>query len=122
MKRDAIDFHLVPDHQLAIHWRLVNWSRWCNGRPGNNCSPMFRGYRSTDVWSAPEIGTPVDKLDAAKVAKAVVALPEKHRAAVNWHYVKPVAPMRAARELAVSLAELAQLVRDGRQMMINRGC
>lgn len=82
---------------------------------------MFRGYRSTDVWAAPSVSEPVDKLDAAKIAKAVIALPVKHRGATQWHYVKPVAPGRAARELAVSLAGLAELVQDARTMLINRG-
>ena len=122
MRREQIDFHIVPDAQLAVHARLLNWARWCNGRPGSSVSPMFRAYRSTDVWAAPSIGEPVDKLDAAKMAKAVIALPDKHRGATQWHYVKPVSPGRAARELAVTLADLARLVQDARTMLINRGC
>ena len=121
MKRESIDFHIVPDQQLAVHVRLLNWARWCNGKPGSSVSPMFRAYRSTDVWAAPSIGEPVDKLDAAKMAKAVIALPDKHRSATQWHYVKPVAPGRAARELAVTLDDLARLVQDARTILINRG-
>ena len=121
MKRD-IDFHGVEERHQAIHARLLNWARWCNGRPGSSVSPMFRGYRSTDVWAAPSVSEPVDKLDAAKIAKAVIALPDKHRGATQWHYVKPVAPGKAARELAVTLVDLAQLVIDARTMLINRGC
>lgn len=122
MKRESIDFHQVAERHLAIHARLLNWARWCNGKPGSSVSPMFRAYRSTDVWAAPSIGEPVDKLDAAKIAKAVIALPDKHRSATQWHYVKPVAPGRAARELAVTLADLAKLVHDARTMLVNRGC
>lgn len=122
MRRDAIDFHEVSQAHEAIHARLQNWARWCNGRAGSNVSPMFRGYRNREAGDAPPMSfMPVDKLDAAKIAKAVIALPEKHRAAVNWSYVKPVAPMRAARSLAVSLEDLARLVVDGRQMLLNRG-
>ena len=121
MKRD-IDFHGVEERHLAIHARLLNWARWCNGRPGSNVSPMFRSYRSTDVWAAPSVSEPVDKLDAAKVAKAVIALPVKHRGATQWHYVKPVSPVKAARELAVTLADLALLVGEARTILINRGC
>ena len=120
MKREHIDLHLVPDHQLAMHSRLINWSRWCRGRPASNCAPMFRGYRSSDVWQTVSIGEPVDKLDASKIASAVAQLPETHRHALGWHYVHPIGPGRAARELGLTIAALAQCVIDGRQMLINR--
>jgi DNA-directed RNA polymerase specialized sigma24 family protein len=121
MKRDSIDFHLVADRHLAIHARLLNWARWCNNRPGSAVAPMFRAYRSTDVWAQPTASEPVDSMDAAKIEKAVTALPEKHRAATQWHYVRGhISPVRAARALAVSLAGLAELVHDGRAMMVNR--
>lgn len=120
MRREQIDFHIVAPQHEAIHARLLNWARWCNGRPGSSVSPMFRAYRSTDVWAAPSIGEPVDKLDAARIGKAVIALPGNHRAATQWHYVKPVAPSRAARTIGVTLADLAELVQDARQMLLNR--
>lgn len=120
MKREAIDLHLVPAHQEAIHLRLVNWSRWCRGKPASNCAPMFRGYRSTDVWAAPSIGEPVDKLDARKIASAVAQLPTQHRLSLGWHYVHPTGPSRAARELGLTIAALAQCVIDARQMLVNR--
>jgi hypothetical protein len=119
MSRD-VDFHHIPVNQAEIHVRLLNWARWCRGKPGSHTSPMFRGYRATDVWAAPEIGEPVNVLDAAKVAKAVIALPEKHRDATQWHYVHPVAPGRACRALAVSYEGLARLVIDARTMLVNR--
>ena len=125
MRRDIIDFHEVAERHEGIHARLLNWARWCHDVPMSRqtavCA-MFRDYRSTDVWATAEVITPVDKLDAAKIAKAVTALPEKHRGATQWHYVKPVGPGKAARELAVSLTDLAQLVIDARTMLINRGC
>ncbi len=121
MKRESIDFHLVAERHLAIHARLLNWARWCNGREGSSVAPMFRSYRSTDLWAAPSVSEPVDKLDAAKIAKAVVALPDKHRSATQWHYVKPVSPGKAARSLAVSLAGLAELVAESRTMLVNNG-
>lgn len=120
MQRDFIDLHIVPDHQLAMHERLQNWARWCRGKPASAVAPMFRGYRSSDVWAAPEVGTPVDKLDASKIASAVAALPETHRAATGWHYVHPVSPGRAARELGLTIAALGQAVIDARQCLINR--
>ena len=121
MKRESIDFHLVADKHLAIHARLLNWARWCNNRTGNPVAPMFQAYRSTEVWAEPTASEPVDSLDAAKVEKAVTALPEKHRAATQWHYVRGhISPIRAARTLAVSLSGLAELVNDARTMLVNR--
>jgi DNA-directed RNA polymerase specialized sigma24 family protein len=62
----------------------------------------------------------VDTSDAIKIAKAVVALPAPHRAAVNWSYIKPISPRRAAQAIGTSLEGLALYLRDGRQMLINR--
>lgn len=119
MRRD-IDFHLVPEHQLAMHARMLNWARWARGSGSSHVSPMFRGYRSTDIHVAPQVSEPVDSIDAWEVARAVYALPEKHRAATNWHYIKPVMPFRACREIGCTPEALAMLVIDGRTMLINR--
>lgn len=119
----AIDFHAVPDHQREIDRRLLNWGKWCNGTPVSFTSPMFRmtpppprvrgemAYASADS---------VDRMDAAKIAKAVAGLPPSHRAAINWSYVKPVSPKRACQAIGTSMEGLQQLVRDGRQILINR--
>ena len=118
--RGGVDFHAVPPHQAEIHARLLNWARWCRGKPTSHTSPMFRGYRSSEVWAAPETGEPVNVLDAAKIARAVVDLPEKHRDATQWHYVHPVAPIRVCRALEVSYEGLAHLVIEGRALLITR--
>jgi DNA-directed RNA polymerase specialized sigma24 family protein len=125
LKRDAIDFHEVADSHVAIHLRLVNWARWCNGSGAPSTSPMFRLYiaparaRSGDGVTHGG-GSIVDTQDASKIARAVVALPEKHRAAINWAYVKPINPRRAAANLGTTLDELALLLRDARQILVNR--
>lgn len=123
MKVKTIDFHAVEPHQREMDRRLENWGRWCNGSYAPLTSPMFRmtpppprvrgemAYQSADS---------VDRMDAQAIAKAVAQLPEKHRAAINWHYVKPVSPKRACQSIGVGMDGLAELVRDGRQMLINR--
>lgn len=121
-----IDFHRVEEHQQGIHTRLLNWARWCHGRDGQSgaCSPMWNlshtppGARAEYAMSTP---SPVDKMDAQAMAKGVAALPSMHRALVQWAYVKPIAPRRVAKELGLSFAGMYQLLRDGRQMLINRG-
>lgn len=124
MKVKAIDFHAVEPHQREMDRRLHNWARWCRGSTAPMTSPMFRmtpppprvrgemAYLQADT---------VDRMDAQKVAKEVASLPQSHRAAINWHYVKPVSPKRACQAIGCTMDGLAKLVRDGRQMLINRG-
>ena len=123
MKRDAIDFHVIPEKQQAIHERLENWRRWVIVRPhGWQVAPMFRMYQSKSrQWEAsPHIGTPVDAIDAALMEQAVYALPEKHRDAIRWSYVHCGNPVAMARALGVSKQGLADLVEAGRTMLQNK--
>jgi hypothetical protein len=124
MKRDAIDFHSVPWEHRHIHARLENWSRYVSsGRGGSACAPMFRHYRSTDVWQNIEPAIPVDSLDGSAIEKAVGKLPEKHMVAVRWQYVYSfwgVSYWKVCRHLAVRPDTLQRLVHDGRTMLKNR--
>ena len=122
--KEHIDFHAVEPHQREIDTRLANWARWCNGSYAPMSSPMFRMAppppRVRGDMAYQSAGLSVDKMDAAKIAKGVAALPASHRAAINWHYIKPVSPQRACQAIGTSKEGLALLVRDGRQMLINR--
>lgn len=122
--KTEIDFHAVEAKHAAIHDRLLNWARWCNGSGGPSQSPMFRLFISPARARAGEVAhfsVPVDRSDAVRIAKAVIALPDAHRSAIQWCYVKPVSPKRAAASIGTTMAGLALLVRDGRQMLVNRG-
>ena len=122
MKRDYVDFSAVPEHQQDMHARLTNWGRWCHGSGHAQMSPMFRMYRSSDVYQHYGATTvePVDVADAARIAKGVIALPENHRHAMSWYYVSPTSPVRACRSIGCTQEGLALFVRDGRTMLINR--
>lgn len=119
---EPVDFHAVEPHQRAIDARLRNWGLWCNGSTAPMTSPMFRmtppppRVRGDIAYSCNN----VDRMDAAHVAKAVAALPAPHRAAINWSYVKPVSPRRACQAIGTTMEGLALLVRDGRQILINK--
>lgn len=122
--RTTIDFHAVEEKHREIHARLENWARWCNGSGGPTTSPMFRLYRAParargaeHTWST----VAVDGMDAQRIAKAVAHLPEPHRKALAWCYIKPTNPRRAAAEQGTTMEGLALLVRDARTMLINRG-
>lgn len=120
--RKYVDFASVPESQWDVHDRLQNWAKWCNGREGRNIAPMFGLYRS-EALARREYGAatsvPLDRMDALELAKAVVALPDKHRMALQWHYLKPRKPLQMARALGVSLDGLAELVRVARTMLAN---
>lgn len=123
MRRDVIDLHAVPEHQIGMHVRLENWGRWCFGTGHAQMAPMFRMYRSTEVhtsYGGMTNSAPVDTADAAKIARGVVALPEDHRHALSWHYVNQGSPARACRRIGCSMEHLARLVVDGRTMLMNR--
>lgn len=126
MKRDDyIDFHAVPPEHVEIHDRLTNWGRWCNGSAAPAIAPGFdlyrsparaRGHGAEHTWAL----SSVDGGDAARINSLVMTLPLPQRAAVAWCYCKPVNPRRAAREIGVDLPELADLLRDGRQRVMQQ--
>lgn len=116
----AVDFSRVEEKHRAIHDRLVNWSRWCVSRGGRDVHPMFRGFKSAQHWEAIPTADPVDSLDAVAIEKAVQKLPEPHRFAVRWCYVYGSSPRKACQQAGVSKEGLALLIRDGRQMLVNR--
>ena len=123
MATKRVDFHAVEEHQREIDRRLHNWAKWCRGSNVPMTSPMFRMTPTPPLVRgdmAYQMADTIDRMDAMRIAKAVVALPDGHRAAVNWAYVKPVNPARACRAIGVSMDGLALLLRDGRQMLINR--
>lgn len=123
MKTKIIDFHDVEPHQRDIDKRLANWGRWCNGSSVPMTSPMFRMMppppRVRGEMAYMSAGS-VDRMDAQRIAKAVAALPGNHRSALQWCYVKPVSPRKICQALGQSMEGLQQLVRDARQMLINR--
>lgn len=138
MKReDLVEYDIVPDHQLRIHGLLIQWARWVKPRShGWHVSPMFKQYRSKAwQWHEPVVQSPINVPEALEMEKAVSLLPEKERAAIRWYYYYSsqvpsqkaradgyeVTPPGMARILGVSKQGLADLVRIGRTMLMNRG-
>lgn len=118
-----IDFHRVEPGHRAIDSRLKNWAAWCKPRHASLVCPMFRMMPPPPrVRSDLQLlNDYIDGKDAQEIQKAVVALPDLHRAAIGWSYVNPSPPRRAAKVIGTTLSGLALLVRDGRQMLVNRG-
>lgn len=118
--RTYVDFGYVEPAHAEIDARLGNWARWARNRAGSSASPMFRLYRAPQHWRHAVTTEAVDGIDAARVQAAVTRLPELHRLALSWAYIKRSNPAAMARQLGQTLQGLADLVRDGRQMLINR--
>jgi hypothetical protein len=114
------DFFHVEPHHRKIDERLVNWSRWVQVRPASFVSPMFRGFKSSEVFGGHETVVPIDGMDAQRLEKQVSQLPEKNRDAVRWAYVYRIQPWRMCRVLGVHPTGLCILINDGRQMLVNR--
>jgi hypothetical protein len=80
---------------------------------------MFSGYRSTEVWAAPEASTPVDKLDAQRIEKSVCSLPYNHKHALRWFYVATsIRPAKTAHTLGLTLEGLAMTVIQARDRVL----
>jgi hypothetical protein len=116
-----IDFNRVELKHADINEKLENWARWVTPGRQSWVSPMFKQYRSKAwQWHPREFSDRARPLEAAAMETAVSGLPEKHRYAIRWAYVWRSSPATAMRALGVSNEGLLLLLRDGRQMLINR--
>lgn len=125
-KRQFVDFSSVPPSQWAMHDRLQNWAAASRGgdKSSGKAAPMFVLYKSGESRReyGAETEVPVDRSDAVVVNTAVGMLPDKHRRAVHWYYVHGGRnAVGIARDLGTTLQALADLVRESRQILINRG-
>jgi hypothetical protein len=121
MRRDLPDFFLIAESQQAIHMRLENWARYVAVRHPNWISPMWKQGKSNGrQWHAPEVKAEVDTLDGHALEKAVSGLPWAHRDSLRWFYVHKTNPHWPRKALGVTDGGLQDLVKAGRQMLINR--
>lgn len=119
--RGYVDFHEVKPEHAAIHERLTNWARWVrDSRMSWTAHPMWRHLKEKEALERRDMPLAVNSLDGHFIEKLVSALPEKHRHAIRWSYVFKGNPLGAARAAAVSKERLAELVKEGRSMLVNR--
>lgn len=121
MKVKYVDFHVVEPEHGDMHARLENWAAWVKVRGMHWMAPIWKlGKSNGRQWDTPEGRPAINTLDGMLIEKQVSALPEKHRAAIRWHYVYRHSPNKEAKSLGVSMEALQALVRSGRVMLINR--
>lgn len=120
--REIIDFDRIPERQSDIHDKLTAWGKWCKpSRQSWMVSPMFRQYRSHAwQWETPEVKIESDPNECFLLEKIIASLPEKHREALRWYYVRPISPTKIANHLAVSTMRLFEIVIEARDMAWNR--
>ena len=121
--REYVDFHHVLDRHAGIHLKLEEWRRYVKVRKSAGWlnHPMWKNALSSRQWDVnPHIRNPINTIRALLTEKTVSALPDKHRDAIRWMYVYEGDPLGMARYLGVSKQGLADLVFEGRVMLLNR--
>lgn len=121
MNREVVDFHHVPERQAQIHERLECWARWVTVRHnGWQTHPMWKNSKTSRQWDAvPHIPVALDTLDALAIERTVSKLPDRHRDALRWYYVKPGDVLGMCRRMGLSKDGLALMVCDARAMLVN---
>lgn len=125
--RVIVDFSVIEPHQAAIHARLENWATWSRGRYAPASAPGFERYSSPSVVDrygrvmAQPKQQPLDMGDARRIGAAVTLLPEPHRKALSWFYLRGTSPKNGCEYVGATMQHLYRLIHDGRQMLINRG-
>lgn len=118
---EQVDFFFVESHHSEIHADLENWALCVRVKRQSWAHPMWKGAQSNGrQWYAPELRPDLDTLGGMETEKAVRALPEKHRESIRWAYVYKWAPATEIRRLGVTYEGLANLIRAGRSMLVNR--
>lgn len=115
------DFHYIPEGHRVIDQRLDNWSRWVQVRPQAWVGPIWKlGKSNGRQWHEPEFRPMCDTLDGHVIEKAVLDLPSLHCAALRWFYVYRYGEQKFRKNSGLTRDGLVQVLKDARQMLINR--
>lgn len=115
------DFQYVAPEQKAMDTRLDNWARWVHVRPQAWVSPIWKlGKSNGRQWHEPELRPTCDQQDGSKMEIAVRALPDVHMRSLRWFYVYRYSEQKFRREAGLTRDGLVQVLKDARQMLINR--
>lgn len=118
-----VDFDAVEAKHQTIHKRLANWASWVSVRHINQwaASSLWLQVKSNAwQWHPPEYRETCDIIDAQYLEKEICKLPRPHADALRWCYVFRTSPGFMASKMGVNKSGLARLIRDGRQMLMNR--
>lgn len=111
----------MPEEQKAIDARLENWASYVRVKSPSWVSPIWKlGKSNGRQWHQPEHRPMCDTLDGHVIEKAVYALPALHCSALRWFYVYRYGEQKFRRETGLTRDGLVQVLKDARQMLINR--
>lgn len=75
--------------------RLQNWRRAFKDHKKYRVTPSLEGrYRSPQCWEPREPSVLVDMIDALKVERAVIGLPDLYKAILKYQYFTPFIPLQ----------------------------
>jgi len=115
------DFHYVPETHKVIDERLSNWAAYVQVKSPSWVSPIWKlGKSNGRQWHEPEFRPACDVLDGNRLEIAVRALPDVHMRSLRWFYVYRYGEQKFRREAGLTRDGLVQVLKDARQMLINR--
>jgi hypothetical protein len=75
--------------------RLQNWKRAFKDHRHYRVTPSLEGrYRSPQCWEAKEPSIAIDMIDALKVERAIVGMPDMYKAILKYHYFQSFIPLQ----------------------------
>ena len=115
------DFQYVPPEQKAMDERLDNWARYVQVKQPSWVSPIWKlGKSNGRQWEEPQFRPMCDTLDGHEIEKAVRDLPPIHMKAMRWFYVYRYSEREFRKQNGLTRDGLVQVLKDARQMLINR--
>jgi DNA-directed RNA polymerase specialized sigma24 family protein len=118
MKKTVVDFEKIEPHQLAMHDRLRNWSRWVSVAPAKEVSAMFKLYEAPQHWEPKAFRETCDVLDAQHIENLIRTLPVVHSGPLRWFYVYQTKASKACSSMRFSRDTLHRHLYDARQAMM----
>jgi hypothetical protein len=102
--------------------RLENWRNWARDHRKYRVTPSLEGrYRPPPSWHPPEPKIFVDILDAIKVEKALVAMPQPYKQVLIYRYIYPFLNFNAfCRKASIHQSKFNEYERRAICMLHNR--
>jgi hypothetical protein len=102
--------------------RLENWKNWAREHRKYRVTQSLEGrYRAPPMWHPPEAKVFVDILDALKVEKALVAMPQPYKQLLIYRYIYPYLNFAAfCRKASIHQSKFSEYERRSICMLHNR--
>lgn len=104
--------------------RLANWANWARGKAQyDHCRSIEHRYKTPQIWETTYPAISVDILDALKVEKAIIRLPECSRVILVMHHLYRADPRITSRKAGLNWHRYDQHLDHAEKMLQNiLGC